>query len=145
VFSGEKPYTNNPDCSFRPRSAIPTGRYYTVDRPEGSFKNKIRAWGIDSWNGTNHAEWFGLFNSNTMSDNMFVNGVTRNGFRLHPLRPDGSGTSEGCITFFNISDFNTVRQGLVSRRKYKIPGSNLMAYGYVDVQGVSNFENCKAN
>ncbi|WP_425343414.1 tlde1 domain-containing protein [Pseudescherichia vulneris] len=36
---------------------------------------------------------------------MFISCVRRSHFRIHPLRPDGSGTSWGCITFFRSSDF----------------------------------------
>ena len=64
---------------------------------------------------------------------------------IFPLRPDGSGESEGCITFVNRADFYTVRQALLHRRKNRVPGSphGLMAYGYVDVQGDSDFAKCK--
>ncbi|WP_241627773.1 DUF2778 domain-containing protein [Rosenbergiella epipactidis] len=145
VFSGQKPYTNNPNCTYLPNSAIPVGRYWIVDRPEGSLANKIRGWAIDLWNGSNHSEWFALFNSSTMSDNVFINGVSRGGFRLHPLRPDGSGLSEGCITFLKRNDFYKVRKNLIHRKKVRVPNSNsgLMAYGYVDVQGKSDFDKCK--
>lgn len=145
VFSGEKPYTNDPNCSSRENSAIPVGRYWIVDRPEGSLANQMRSFVVDSWNGTNHSDWFALFNSQTMSDSTFVNGVQRGGFRLHPLRPDGTGISQGCITFFNRNHFYMVRDSLLRRRKVKVHGSRngLMAYGYVDVQGVSDFANCK--
>jgi len=80
-----------------------------------------------------------------MSVSIFINGVARGGFRLHPLRPDGSGESEGCITFVRRTDFYTVRQPLLRRKTIRVPGSrnSLMAYGYVDVQGESNFANSK--
>ncbi|ECQ7476855.1 DUF2778 domain-containing protein [Salmonella enterica] len=145
VFSGQKPYTNDPNCTYLPNSGIPVGRYWIVDRPEGSLANQLRGRVIDAWNGSNHSEWFALFNSHTMSDHMLVNGVSRGSFRLHPLRPDGSGISEGCITFFRRSDFYTVRHSLLRRQKVRVPGSRsgLMAYGYIDVQGDSNFANCK--
>lgn len=145
VFSGQKPYTNDPNCAYLPGSAIPVGRYWIVDRPEGSLANQVRGWAVDTWNGSNHSEWFALFNSNTMSDSMFINGVSRGGFRLHPLRPDGSGGSEGCITFSRRADFYTVRDCLVHRNKVRVPDSRseLMAYGYVDVQGDSDFASCK--
>ncbi|EIK1818092.1 DUF2778 domain-containing protein [Salmonella enterica] len=145
VFSGQKPYTNDPNCTYLPNSGIPVGRYWIVDRPEGSLANQLRGRVIDAWNGSNHSEWFALFNSHTMSDHMLVNGVSRGSFRLHPLRPDGSGISEECITFFRRSDFYTVRHSLLRRQKVRVPGSRsgLMAYGYIDVQGDSNFANCK--
>jgi len=80
-----------------------------------------------------------------MNDSILINGVARGGFRLHPLRPDGFGESEGCITFVRRADFYMVRQALLRRKKVRVPGSRngLMAYGYVDVQGESNFANCK--
>lgn len=145
VFSGKNPYTNDPDCTFRVNSAIPVGRYWIVDRPEGSFVNRIRGSAIDWWHNTNHQDWFGLFSASTMSDSVFINGASRGGFRLHPLRPDGSGVSEGCITFVRNTDFYTVRNSLLRQKKMKVSGSRigLMAYGYVDVQGESNFANCK--
>lgn len=145
VFSGQKPYTNDPNCTYKPNSAIPVGRYWIVPRPEGSIANRIRGWAVDTWNNSNHSEWFALFDSKTMSDSIFINGVARGGFRLHPLRPDGSGESEGCITLVRRTDFYTVRQALLRRKTIRVPGSrnSLMAYGYVDVQGESNFANCK--
>lgn len=145
VFSGQSPYTNDPNCTFRVNSAIPVGRYWIVDRPEGSIMNQLRGSAIDWWNNTNRKEWFGLFSSQTMTDSIFINGVSRGGFRLHPLRPDGSGESEGCITFSRNTDFYVVRNSLINRKKVKVPGSRsgLMAYGYVDVQGESDFANCK--
>ena len=42
VFSGQKPYTNDPNCNYKPNSAIPVGRYWIVPRPEGSIANRIR-------------------------------------------------------------------------------------------------------
>lgn len=77
VFSGQKPYTNDPNCTYLPNSGIPVGRYWIVDRPEGSLANQLRGRVIDAWNGSNHSEWFALFNSHTMSDHMLVNGVSR--------------------------------------------------------------------
>lgn len=67
------------------------------------------------------------------------------GFHLHPLRPDGSGESEGCITFVRRTDFYTVRQALLRRKTIRVPGSrnSFMAHRYVDVQGESNVANCK--
>lgn len=41
---------------------------------------------------------FGL-DRQIMTDSILINGVSRGSFRLHPLRPDGTGVSEGCITF----------------------------------------------
>ena len=78
-----------------------------------------------------------------MSDHVFVNGIERGAFRLHPLRPNGEGESWGCITFYSVADFNLVRKAIVSRKKFKVPGkSSLMAYGRVDVSGRDNFGSC---
>ncbi|MET4884497.1 MULTISPECIES: DUF2778 domain-containing protein [Enterobacter] len=145
VFSGQNPYTNDPNCAYLPNSAIPTGRYWIVDRPTGSTLNKIRAWGVDTITGNDHSEWFALFSAQTMTDSIMINGVSRGSFRLHPLRPDGSGFSEGCITFVNRPDFYTVRSQLLRTKKVKVPGSRtgLMAYGYVDVQGGSDYAKCR--
>ncbi|WP_340674064.1 tlde1 domain-containing protein [Enterobacter cloacae] len=41
---------------------------------------------------------FGL-DRQIMTDSILINGISRGSFRLHPLRPDGTGVSEGCITF----------------------------------------------
>lgn len=73
--------------------------------PSSGFANTVLRELKDLVNHTNHDEWFGLFSAQTMSDSVFVNGVKRGQFRLHPLRPDGSGESWGCITFFKVSDF----------------------------------------
>ncbi len=145
VFTGEEPYTNDPNCTYRENSGIPVGKYWIVNRPTGSVANEVRGWVIDLWNHTDHSEWFGLFNASTMSDHVFIHGVNRGGFRLHPLRPDGSGYSEGCITFVNRTDFYVVRNALLKTIKIRVPGSRsgLMAYGCVDVQGDSNFDDCK--
>ncbi|ENN8406535.1 DUF2778 domain-containing protein [Serratia sp. PGPR-27] len=145
VFSGRERYINNPNCTAIPDyGAIPVGQYYIVDRPPSSIGNTIKNFGGDLINGTNHNEWLGLFNSETMSDHVFVNGVQRGGFRLHPLRPNGSGESWGCITFFSVPDFQTVRSRLINTKQSRVPGSRngLLAYGRVDVRGISRFEKC---
>ncbi len=144
VFSGDRPYSNMPECSDIPYAALPPGQYWIVDRPVGSLGNQVRNTGLDLWNGTNHDDWFGLFSYETMNDNLYVNGVKRGQFRLHPLRPDGSGTSWGCITFFQVSDFAFVRDRILNTKKFNVPGgAGLMAYGRVDVTGSRNFAQCK--
>lgn len=145
VFSGEKPYTNDPNCAFIKNSAIPVGKYWIVDRPQGSFANQARAAIWDSVSGNRHDEWFGLFSDSTMSDRVFINGVSRGSFRLHPVRPDGSGISQGCITFVRPTDFQLVRRCMLARMKTLIRRGSLelSVYGRVDVRGESDFENCK--
>ena len=145
VFSGVKPYTNDPNCSYMINSAIPVGRYWIVERPEGSFVNKARARIWDRMTGNRHDEWFGLFSEQTMSDTVFIQGTSRGSFRLHPIRPNGSGISQGCITFFNPTDFQIVRRAILSTKKTMIRRGNLQlsVYGRVDVMGESDFANCK--
>ncbi|CAI0780250.1 DUF2778 domain-containing protein [Serratia entomophila] len=144
VFSGKPSMLNRPDCSFREKAALPPGQYWIVDRPLGSMRNRLEAFGKDPWNGTDHNTWFGLYNFQTLTDSLWVNGKDRGGFRIHPLGPDGSGESHGCITFFNIPDFNQFRQAIIQRKKFKIPGSRkgILAYGRVDVTGTANYEAC---
>lgn len=55
----------------------------------------------------------------------------RGGFRLHPAGPRK--ISEGCITLFNQREFNVLRWRILNSPKFKIPGSNLYAYGEVRV------------
>ncbi|WP_109740658.1 DUF2778 domain-containing protein [Citrobacter sp. Y3] len=57
----------------------------------------------------------------------------RSSFRLHPLRPDGTGVSDGCITFYHREDFNKLRRDLLRANKQKVPGSQLEAYGIITV------------
>ena len=47
---------------------------------------------------------------------------SRSSFRLHPLRPDGTGLSEGCVTFYRREDFYTVRRALLATRKQQVLG-----------------------
>ncbi|AVJ16814.1 tlde1 domain-containing protein [Serratia rhizosphaerae] len=78
-----------------------------------------------------------------MSDSVFVYGSERGAFRLHPLRPDGSGESHGCITFYNIPDFQLVRKSLLQRKKIQVPGGRgLMSYGRVEVMGRADYASC---
>lgn len=51
-------------------------------------------------------------------------------------RPDGSGISEGCITFFLSRDFYMVRSALLKAHRHRIlQGDKLWAYGDVTVTG----------
>ncbi|MGV2878883.1 DUF2778 domain-containing protein [Pantoea vagans] len=147
IFSGIERYINNPDCSDIEKAAIPPGTYWIVDRPEGSLLNRARAELIDLAHmyRNHHSEWFGLYSAETMSDYVFVNGVKRGSFRLHPLNTDGSGVSWGCITFYRSTDFQTLRSSLLRRKKVVVPGSHgLLAYGRIDVRGVPDFTKCVA-
>lgn len=143
VFSGIEPVTNIAQCAFKKNAALPVGTYWIVDRPSGSIRNQIQTFIKDFKNGTNHDEWFGLYSASTMSDSVFVNGVERGAFRLHPLRPNGEGESWGCITFYNIPDFQLVRRSLLQQKKVRVPGGRgLMAYGKVEVMGRTDYASC---
>lgn len=142
VFSGIKPTTNIAECAFKDKAALPPGNYWIVPRPLGSFYNIVANTVKDLLYQTNHYEWFGLYSESTMSDHLFVNGVNRGGFRLHPLRPDGSGESWGCITFHHISQFHIVRNALLSTNMVTIK-AGVKAYGHVTVKGRTDYENCK--
>lgn len=136
VFSGDKPLTNRAECSSINHSAIPSGRYWIVDRPEGPWKSRLLTWAKDFATGNDHSTWFGLYRDDgSIDDYTFVSGVQRSNFRIHPLRPDGSGTSWGCITFFRSSEFMSFRNALLRVQKRKSNGTRLMTYGTVTVKG----------
>lgn len=142
VFSGIEPTTNLAECATKKNAALPAGIYWIVPRPVGSFANRVESAVKDWRNGTVHSDWFGLYSNTTMGDHMFVNGVERGSFRLHPLRPNGGGESWGCITFHSISQFQTLRRSLLHTQRQQIkPG--LEAYGRIIVKGRTDYENCK--
>lgn len=145
VLSGMDIYINNPDCSDIEKAAIPPGTYWIVDRPEGSFANQVRAEALDLIHlyKNHHSQWFGLYSSQTMDDFVYVNGARRGNFRLHPLNTDGSGISWGCVTLYNASEFQILREALLRVKKVRVPGGKgLMAYGRIDVRGVPDFSKC---
>lgn len=142
VFSGANPTTNIAECAWKDKAALPPGTYWIVPRPVGSVANRVLS-AIKDWNnGTDHSEWFGLYNNSTMSDHLFVHGANRGGFRLHPLRPDGSGESWGCITFYRIPQFQALRRALLATQMVQVkPG--VKAYGRVIVKGRTDYDNCR--
>jgi len=145
VFSGSEPYINIPECSYIPsKSAIPVGQYWIVDRPEGNWKNQVFSFGKDIYRKAaggrylstpSSDTWFGLFDTTTMSDKRYIYNISRGSFRMHPLRANGTGTSEGCITFFSVDEFLRFRK--ILQKSGKTPalgaGKRLMVYGRVDV------------
>lgn len=145
VLSGIDFYINNPDCADHEKAAIPPGTYWVTDRPAGSLYNRVRAEVIDAAHRyrNHHSDWFALFSDKTKKDSLIVNGVTRSGFRLHPLNSDGSGVSWGCITLRRYSDFQHLRRQLLRRGTFPVPGGNgLMAYARIDVRGIPDFTQC---
>ncbi|MFB4358320.1 DUF2778 domain-containing protein [Pantoea sp. BS_4] len=144
VFSGENPTTNIAECAYKNKAALPPGTYWIVPRPTGSMSNRVLS-AIKDWrNGTDHSEWFGLYNDATMSDHLYIHGSERGGFRLHPLRPDGSGESWGCITFYKIPQFNILRNALLKTEMMQVK-AGVKAYGRVTVKGRTDYDNCKIN
>lgn len=146
VLSGIERYINNPDCADHEKAAIPTGTYWVTDRPAGSLYNRVRAETIDAahlWR-NHHADWFALLSDTTKQDHMLVNGVSRGGFRLHPLNSDGTGVSWGCITLRDYSEFQHLRRLLLKRGTFPVPGGHgLMAYARIDVRGTPDFSQCE--
>lgn len=143
AFSGQGAYMNNGGCAHIPKlGPIPPGHYYIVDRPDGSWKNQVRAKAIDLYKSAtsgyrvDHSEWFALYRADGMiDDTTFYQGVERGAFRLHPGR-----ISEGCITLVHRTDFERLRAAILSSPQTPIPGSKLMAYGKIEV--VSNGTTC---
>lgn len=142
VFSGMGNYINRPECSDLKNAAIPPGSYWIVDRPTGGLYSRGQTLVKHIWTGNHYGEWFGLFRKDGVIDDKTAfdagHGISfyRGGFRMHPLRPDGTGISEGCITFYRHEDFNTVRQALLHTQRHDVLGAGqLQAYGDVTVIG----------
>jgi len=135
AFSGNGAYRNRGGCgAIQNNGPLPAGKYYIVDRPSGSKANRLRAWAIDKFKSTfyyhvDHTEWFALYREDgKIDDQTFFNKVARGGFRLHP------GTiSDGCITLANQSDYNMMRNALYRASPIDVPGTNLKAYGTIEV------------
>lgn len=67
-----------------------------------------------------------------IDDWTFVSGVRRGNFRLHP---NGSwGVIDGCITLTSQSQFDRLRDYLLSQPTKMMPGSSTPYYGTVDVR-----------
>ncbi|QHM72971.1 DUF2778 domain-containing protein [Mixta intestinalis] len=142
AFSGKDLYRNKGGCgTIINRGPLPPGKYYIVDRPSGSWVNSVRAWGIDKIKSTfayhvDHSEWFALYRDDgKIDDYTFFKGVARGSFRLHPGH-----VSEGCITLASRSDYNMLRNALLRTSRVIIPGTNLQAYGTIEV--ISYDETC---
>jgi hypothetical protein len=150
VFSGIGAYVNRPECSMLSNAAIPPGKYWIVDRPKGGALSTLQQWGKELATGNSYDDWFGLFRQDGVIDDRMQFNVGpgyyyRSSFRLHSLRPDGTGLSEGCITFCHRADFYAVRAALLHTHKMPVQGGNgLMAYGEVTVTGNTG-RNCNVS
>jgi len=137
VFSGLGAFKNMLEFSGRQNGPIPLGRYWIVDRPEGGIYSRFRTWQKQQKTGNHYQELFALYRQDGFIDDVtFINGHRRGSFRIHPLRPDGSGVSDGCITFCNRSDFYHLRDALLNTERIAVHCSGLQAYGEVNVIGM---------
>ena len=133
AFSGDGAGKDNPnDAGIVDVGPLPPGRYYVVDRGSGGLFTHIRDFFLDHAYGTDRSKWFALYNSTTKDDWVFVNGVKRGNFRLHPHGPRN--LSEGCITLADPVAFDRLRGHLKASSQIAIPGGKGFAYGTVDVK-----------
>jgi Protein of unknown function (DUF2778). len=133
VFTGIAPYTNQAENSMMSEAAIPPGHYYIVERPKGGMG--FRKWLKERSTGNKYDDWFGLYAlDGVINDRTYIWGQERGNFRIHPLRPDGTGLSEGCITFFTYDDFYNFRRHVLRAHK-RVLASGLVIYGEVIVTG----------
>ena len=66
-------------------------------------------------------------------DTTIIHGIKRGAFRLHP--EGDMHVSEGCITVKNAVDFERLQKHIrMYRPDMKVPGSDLRAYGMVEVR-----------
>ncbi|APA86322.1 DUF2778 domain-containing protein [Paraburkholderia sprentiae WSM5005] len=96
----------------------------------------IKIDGIDgeSQDAASHrAEWFALYHIDQRIDDwMFVDGVRRGRFRLHPV--GRSGESDGCITLSSREQFKALRSYLKAQPPAFIPGTTTRYYGTLNVK-----------
>lgn len=133
AFSGRDAGRNNPDAVGKEGTGpLPPGTYYIVDRTSGGHLGWLYDVVRSRIYGTDRSRWFALYrNDDVIDDETFVNGVKRGGFRLHPIGP--LRLSEGCITLTDVAQFDRLRDALLQRTQFAIPGSKLTAYGTVEV------------
>lgn len=125
AFSGDGNFRNRRTHMCLPNQGpIPVGEYFIVDRPSGGKFG----WAYDWWK----EDWFALYaNDRVIDDERYCAGLRRGQFRLHPKGLQG--ISLGCITLEKHSDFDLLRTLLEQTTKEAIPGSDLMAYGTIQV------------
>lgn len=141
VFTGLGRFKDSLEFSKYKNGPIPLGKYWILKKPTGGVKSQLRSLGKAISTGNNYSEWLALYKQDgKLDDYTFVEAVERGNFRMHPLRPNGSGDSDGCITFYSRVDFDIVRRALLKTSKKAIPGSNLLAYGELNVIGIPNYE-----
>ncbi|WP_413556347.1 DUF2778 domain-containing protein [Brenneria sp. L3-3Z] len=104
-------------------------------RQINAAKPKEKSYKLPTWitcTPTNHSDWFALYKDDGLIDDyIWIEGVQRGNFRLHPIGP--LGLSEGCITLQHHSDFYTIRNALLRTKKVPVRSSGLQAYGCIEV------------
>jgi len=133
AFSGQKAGRNNSSLSSVPDiGPIPPGRYFVVGRHSGGRLGAVYEFGLREFYGTDRTTWFALYREDwQIDDTVFIEGVKRGKFRLHPIGPKG--LSEGCITLTQLSDFDYLRDALLKTTMIQVPCSSFMAYGTITV------------
>lgn len=133
AFSGQKYGRNNASMAGRKEiGPIPPGRYFVVGRESGGRLGAITEFMLKNVYGTDRATWFALYNDDwQIDDHVFVDGVKRGNFRLHPAGPRG--LSEGCITLLHLSDFDYLRAAMLKTTMIPVPCTSFKAYGTITV------------
>ncbi|CAD6509770.1 DUF2778 domain-containing protein [Paraburkholderia sabiae] len=133
AFSGDGKGKDNPKATaIRDVGPLPPGRYYIVDRGSGGLFSHLIDFFRAHVYGTDRSKWFALYHADTSNDWVFVNGVKRGNFRLHPHGPRN--LSQGCITLVDPVAFERLSRSLKSASQMTIPGSKGFAYGTIDVK-----------
>lgn len=136
VFSGLYAFENILEFSDRKNGPIPLGQYWIVDGPKGVY-SRFKQFEKEIRTGNDYDKWFALFKQDSVTDDYTsVDLFQRGSFRGHPLRPDGNGVSDGCITFYNQAEFNTIREALLLTQQKVIGSAGLVAYGKINVIGI---------
>ncbi|HIB8955246.1 TPA: DUF2778 domain-containing protein [Enterobacter ludwigii] len=133
AFSGQMYGRNNVTMSSRKDiGPIPPGRYFIVNRQSGGRLGAITDFELKNFYGTDRSVWFALYKEDwQIDDSVFVEGVKRGAFRLHPVGPRG--LSEGCITLCQQSDFDYLKEALMNTTMMPVPCSSFKAYGTITV------------
>ncbi|MBW0445311.1 DUF2778 domain-containing protein [bacterium M00.F.Ca.ET.228.01.1.1] len=133
AYSGQKQGRDNPNAVDKPLiGPLPPGTYYLVDRQSGGRLGWFWDWIAASTTSTDHRTWFMLWNAHG-GDVTMIHGIQRGAFRLHP--EGNMRLSEGCITVKNPAEFERLQRYIRGFGAHmSVPGSNLKAYGRVEVR-----------
>ncbi|MEB6575611.1 MULTISPECIES: DUF2778 domain-containing protein [Enterobacter] len=133
AFSGQLYGRNNPTMASKQEiGPIPPGRYFIVNRQSGGRLGGLSDFALKNIYGTDRSKWFALYKDDwQIDDQVFVEGVRRGHFRLHPIGPRG--LSEGCITLLHLSDFDYLYEALMKTTMMPVPCTSFKAYGTITV------------